>query len=241
MTDDLADVPHSKTNVKSTDLTFSSYGEIVAAIVNAFVPPKPLHQLLRHPRSFDMMRTIRVIEGYHQVPTMLGLPLNWTTSATLVASLRTEAHQISPSNLAVQVHPSGALTFLNGMVLDFPTKTRIGIQANSSAYTTTQLKMLLSMQQRSVLFEVEVPRKEQKILQLLRTNQIIKHNRVEEMGDWNIQRVNIDWCTGGGLGRASGLQFCHNRSYANVTHLMRPWFLMTAPASWQFGVKPYSK
>lgn len=228
-------------NMFGTDLTFSSYGEIVAAIVNAFVPPKPLHQLLRHPRSFDMMRTIRVIEGYHQVPTMLGLPLNWTTSATLVASLRTEAHQISPSNLAVQVHPSGALTFLNGMVLDFPTKTRIGIQANSSAYTTTQLKMLLSMQQRSVLFEVEVPRKEQKILQLLRTNQIIKHNRVEEMGDWNIQRVNIDWCTGGGLGRASGLQFCHNRSYANVTHLMRPWFLMTAPASWQFGVKPYSK
>ncbi|KAL1435320.1 hypothetical protein MTO96_011054, partial [Rhipicephalus appendiculatus] len=228
-------------NMFGTDLTFSSYGDIIAALVSAFVPPEPLHQLLRHPRSFDVTRTIRVIEGYHQVPTMLGLPLNWTTSATLVASLRTEAHQTSPSNLAVQVHPSGALTFLNRMVLDFPTKTRIGVQANSSAYTTTQLNALLNMQQQSVLFEVEVPKKEQKILQLVRTNQMIKHNRVEEMGDWNIQRVSVDWCTSDGLGRASGLQFCHDRSYANVTHLMRPWFLMAAPASWQFVVKPYSR
>lgn len=228
-------------NMFGTDLTFSSYGEIIAALVNAFVPPEPLHQMLRHPRSFDVTRTIRVIEGYHQVPTMLGLPLNWTTSATLVASLRTEAHQTSPSNLAVKVHPSGALTFLNRMVLDFPTKTRMGVQANSSAYTTTQLNALLNLQQQSVLFEVEVPRKEQKIVQLVRTNQMIKHDRVEEMGDWNVQRVSIYWCTGDGLGRASGLQFCHDRSYANVTHLMRPWFLMAAPASWQFVLKPYGE
>lgn len=227
-------------NMFGTDLTFSSYGEIIAALISAFMPPEPLHELLRHPRSFDITRTIRIIEGYHQVPTMLGLPLNWTTSATLVASLRTEAHQASPSNLAVKVHPSGALTFLNRMVLDFPTKTRIGVQANSSAYTTTQLNALLNLQQHSAHVEVEIPSKEQKILQLVRTNQMIKHDRIEEMGDWNVQRVNVDWCTGDGLGRATGLQFCHDRSYANVTHLMRPWFLMAAPASWQFVLKPYS-
>nr|XP_054920355.1 uncharacterized protein LOC126517671 [Dermacentor andersoni] len=224
-----------------TDLTFSSYGEIIAAFISAFMPPEPLHELLRQPRSFNIMRTIRVIEGYHQVPTMLGLSLNWTTSATLVTSLRTEAHQASPSSLAFKVHPSGALTFLNRMVLDFPTKTRMGVQANSSAYTTTQLNALLNLQQHSAHIEVEIPSKEQKILQLIRTNQMIKHDRIEEMGDWNVQRVNVDWCTGDGLGHATGLQFCHDRSYVNVTHLMRPWFLMAAPASWQFVLKPYSK
>lgn len=229
-------------NMFGTDLTFSSYGEIMTALVSStFVPPEPLHQMLRQPRSFDVTRTIRIIEGYHQVPTMLGVPLNWTTSATLVASLRTEAHQTSPSNLAIKVHPSGALTFLNRMVLDFPTKTRIGVQANSSAYTTTQLNALLNMQQHSVHIEVEIPRKEQKILQLVRTNQMIKHDHTEEMGDWNVQRVNVDWCTGDGLGRATGLQFCHDRSYANVTHLMRPWFLMAAPANWQFVLRPYGE
>lgn len=227
-------------NMFGTDLTFSSYGEILAAFISMFMPPEPLHELLKQPRLFDVTRTIRIIEGYHQVPTMMGLPLNWTTSATLVASLRTEAHQASPSNLAVKLHPSGALTFLNRMVLDFPTKTRMGVQANSSAYTTTQFNAELSLLRQSTRIELEIPRKEQKILQLVRTNQLIKHDRIEEMGDWNIQRVNVDWCTGAGLGGWSGLQFCHDRSYANVTHLMRPWFLMAAPASWQFVLKPYS-
>ncbi|KAK8765065.1 hypothetical protein V5799_032331 [Amblyomma americanum] len=165
---------------KGTDLTFSSYGDIMSAFISMFMPPEPLHELLKHPRSVDVTRTIRIIEAYHQVPTMMGLPLNWTTSATLVASMRTEAHQTSPSNLAVKLHPR-------------------------------------------------------------RTNQMIKHDRFEEMGDWNVQRVNVNWCTGDALGGWSGVQFCHDRSYANVTHLMRPWFLMTAPASWQFVLKPYSE
>lgn len=227
-------------NMFGTDLTFSSYGEILVALVNAFVPPEPLDQFLRQPQSFDVVRTIRIIEGYHQVPTMLGLPLNWTTSATLVASLRTEASYTGQGNINVKLHPSGALTFLNRMLLDFPTKTRMGVQANSSAYTATQLSACANLQRESARLEVHIPRKEQKILQLVRTNQFIKHDRFEEMGDWNVQRVDVDWCTGGGLGRTTGVQFCHDRSYANVTHLMRPWFLMTAPASWQFVLKPYS-
>ncbi|KAK8765059.1 hypothetical protein V5799_032332 [Amblyomma americanum] len=228
-------------NMFGTDLTFSSYGDILSAFISMFMPPEPLHELLKHPRSVDVTRTIRIIEAYHQVPTMMGLPLNWTTSATLVASMRTEAHQTSPSNLAVKLHPSGALTFLNRMLLDFPTKTRMGVQANSSAYTTTQLNAELNLLHQSTRIELEIPRKEQKILQLVRTNQMIKHDRFEEMGDWNVQRVNVNWCTGDALGGWSGVQFCHDRSYANVTHLMRPWFLMTAPASWQFVLKPYSE
>lgn len=228
-------------NMFGTDLTFSSYGEILVALASVFVPPEPLDQFLRQPRSFDVVRTIRIIEGYHQVPTMLGLPLNWTTSATLVASLRSEASYTGQGNINVKLHPSGALTFLNRMLLDFPTKTRIGVQANSSAYTSTQLSAVANLQRESARLEVHIPQGEQKILQLVRTNQLIKHDRFEEMGDWNVQRVNVDWCTGGGLGRVTGLQLCHDRSYANVTHLMRPWFLMAAPASWQLVLRPYSE
>lgn len=227
-------------NMFGTDLTFSSYGEILVALASAFVPPEPLDQFLRQPRSFDVMRTIRIIEGYHQVPTMLGLPLNWTTSATLVASLRSEASYTGQGNFNFKLRPSGALTFLNRMLLDFPTKTRMGVQANSSAYTATRLSATANLQRESARLELHHPEGEQKILQLVRTNQLIKHDRFKEMGDWHVQRVNAHWCSGEALGRATGLQLCHDRSYANVTHLMRPWFLMAAPASWQLVLSPYS-
>lgn len=39
--------------------------------------------------TFNATRVVRVIEAYHQVPTMMGLPLNWTTNATLAFSFRT--------------------------------------------------------------------------------------------------------------------------------------------------------
>lgn len=38
--------------------------------------------------TYNTTRVIRIIEAYHQVPTMMGLPLNWTTNATLAFSVR---------------------------------------------------------------------------------------------------------------------------------------------------------
>lgn len=233
--------PVANLNMFGSDLLFTSYEEILVGLMTTLTPPQaPIPQLLEKGVRFDLTRTIRVIEGYHQVPTLIGLPLNWTTSATLVASVRSGAKLTEDGAYSAHIHPSGALTFLNRMLLDFPTKTRIGVQANSSAYTTTQLQGSLFFQRGNVKVELKIPRKEQKLLQLVRTNQLIKHDRLQEMEDWQVDRVNVDWCTGGQLGQVSGLQLCHDRSYANVTHLMKPWFPMAAPANWQLVLKPYS-
>uniref|UniRef100_V5HDM9 Putative apolipoprotein b n=1 Tax=Ixodes ricinus TaxID=34613 RepID=V5HDM9_IXORI len=232
--------PVASLNMFGSDLLFASYGEILAGLMTSLVPQAPLPQLLKEGVRFDLTRTIRIIEGHHQVPTLIGLPLNWTTSATLVTSVRTGAKLAEDGAYKAHIHPSGALTFLNRMLLDFPTKTRVGVQANSSAYTTTQLRGGFALRNGKIKVELEVPRKEQKLLQLVRTNQLIKHDRVQEMEDWDVERVNVDWCTGGHLGQVTGLQLCHDRSYANVTHLIKPWFPMAAHANWQLVLKPYS-
>ncbi|KAG0426622.1 hypothetical protein HPB47_026283, partial [Ixodes persulcatus] len=233
--------PVASLNMFGSDLLFASYGEILAGLMSSLVPQAPLPQLLKKGVRFDLTRTIRIIEGHHQVPTLIGLPLNWTTSATLVTSVRSGAKLAEDGAYSAHIHPSGALTFLNRMLLDFPTKTRVGVQANSSAYTTTQLRGGLALRNGKMKVELEIPRKEQKLLQLVRTNQLIKHDRLQEMEDWDVERVNVDWCTDGHLGQVTGLQLCHDRSYANVTHLTKPWFPMAAHANWQLVLKPYGE
>ncbi|CAN7938726.1 unnamed protein product, partial [Ixodes hexagonus] len=232
--------PVANLNMFGSDLLFTSYAEIVASMMTALAPREPLPQLLAKGARFDLTRTIRIIEGYHQVPTLVGLPLNWTTSATLVTSTRSGARLTQDGARSVHLHPSGALTFLNRMVLDFPGKTRVGVQANSSAYTSTQWQGSFSLRDSHVRVELGIPAKEQKLLQLVRTNQLMKHDRIQEMEDWQVERISADWCTGERLGRLTGLRLCHDRSYANVTHLVRPWFPMAARASWQLVLGPHS-
>ncbi|KAM7286750.1 uncharacterized protein ISCGN_030503, partial [Ixodes scapularis] len=159
--------PVASLNMFGSDLLFASYGEILAGLMSSLVPQAPLPQLLKKGVRFDLTRTIRIIEGHHQVPTLIGLPLNWTTSATLVTSVRSGAKLAEDGAYKAHIHPSGALTFLNRMLLDFPTKTRVGVQANSSAYTTTQLRGGLALRNGKMKVELEIPRKEQKLLQLV--------------------------------------------------------------------------
>lgn len=87
-----------------TDLLFTSYGEILAGLVG-LLPSTQVPAMLKRGIGFDVTRTIRVIEGYHQVPTLMGLPLNWTTSATLVASLRSGAKQANQGTYEAHIHP----------------------------------------------------------------------------------------------------------------------------------------
>lgn len=203
---------------------------------------KIIGQKLAEGVSYNTSRVIRVIEAYHQVPTMMGLPLNWTTNATLAFSIHAGMKvQMSREN---QVHakgflqPSAALTFLNRMVLDFPTVTQIGVQANSSAYTSTEFKGQYNIAKGKQTFKLERPSRTQKILELFRTNQLIKHNNYEDIPDWDIERTYSSWCTQ--ENSAVRLKLCLSKSYPNVTHRIKPWALMAGWCKWQLLAEPTS-
>ncbi|GBL98838.1 Apolipoprotein B-100 [Araneus ventricosus] len=195
---------------------------------------------------YNSTRVLRVIEAYHQVPTMMGLPLNWTANGTLAFSWRSGL-KMSLNREEFEIHsegftqPSAALTFLNRMVIDFPTITQIGVQANSSAYTSTQWKAKLHYSKNKKIFSFIKPSKSQKILELFRTNQLIKHDTYEEIEDWDIERTSSSHCTNDRVSSVLGLQACLSKSYPIVTSRVKPWALMAGWCKWQLHINPFDE
>ncbi|XP_064476541.1 uncharacterized protein LOC135390667 [Ornithodoros turicata] len=236
-------LPMSYLRMFGSDMIYSSFDD-THKLIKGIPKAVQASSLARNPvlgQTFNLTRTIRVIEAYLVVPTIMGLPLNWTTSATLAVSFRSGLRAVDRDTYSGFFHPSAALTFLNGMLLDFPTVTKIGVQANSSAYTSTQLDVKLRSNGPKMEVEILKPTKEQKVLMLKRTNQLIKHNTLQEMTDWDVDRVTKRWCSSEELSMAVGLRACVDQSYADVTHRMKPWFLMAAPAHWSFVLTPHAE
>ncbi|GIY85245.1 apolipoprotein B-100, partial [Caerostris darwini] len=194
--------------------------------------------------TYNTTRVIRFIEAYHQVPTMMGLPLNWTSNATLAFSLRSgfnlkwDANGVKSGGFC---HPSAALTFLNRMVIDFPTITQIGVQANSSGYTSTQWKANLEYSKDKKIFSFVKPTKTQKVLELFRTNQLIKHDRYQDIEDWDLERTSSSSCTNDEWSSALGLRACVSKSYPNVTRRLKPWALLSGWCKWQFFINSFDE
>lgn len=69
--------------------------------------------------------------------------------------------------LILFVFYSAALTFFNRMVLDFPTLTQIGVQANSSGYTSTEWRGQFNSAKGKQSLRIERPARTQKFLELL--------------------------------------------------------------------------
>ncbi|GFS46673.1 apolipoprotein B-100 [Nephila pilipes] len=196
--------------------------------------------------TYNVTKIIRVIEAYHQVPTMMGLPLNWATNATLAFSLRSALKmklnaEESAFNSEGVFQPSAALTFVNQMVIDFPTVTKIGVQANSSGYSSTQWKVKLEYSKEKKAFRFYKPTKQQKVLELFRTNQLIKHNTYQEIEDWDIERTSSSTCTKEEMSSLLGLEICISKSYPVVTKRVKPWALMSGWCKWQLLINPYDK
>ncbi|GIY95563.1 apolipoprotein B-100 [Caerostris extrusa] len=138
-------------------------------------------------------------------------------------------------------HPSAALTFLNRMVIDFPTITQIGVQANSSGYTSTQWKANLEYSKDKKIFSFVKPTKTQKVLELFRTNQLIKHDRYQDIEDWDLERSSSSSCTNDQWSSALGLQACLSKSYPNVTRRLKPWALLSGWCKWQFFINSFDE
>ncbi|XP_035211652.1 uncharacterized protein LOC118185843, partial [Stegodyphus dumicola] len=200
---------------------------------------------LRDGVTYNTTRVIRIIEAYHQVPTMMGLPLNWTTNATLAYSVRAGLTLKLNENYEVDsqgfLNPSAALTFLNRMVVDFPTVTQIGVQANSSGYTSTQSKAKLIYTEKKKLLSFEKPSKSQKLLELFRTNQLIRGDQYIDIPDWDIERKISSWCTNDNMNSLLGLEICLDKSYPIVTHRLKPWALMAGWCKWRFVINPFDR
>ncbi|KFM77310.1 Apolipoprotein B-100, partial [Stegodyphus mimosarum] len=200
---------------------------------------------LRDGVTYNTTRVIRIIEAYHQVPTMMGLPLNWTTNATLAYSVRAGLKLQLNENYEVDsesfFNPSSALTFLNRMVVDFPTVTQIGVQANSSGYSSTQLKAKLIYSEKKKLLSFEKPSKSQKLLELFRTNQLIRGDQYIDISDWDIERKISSWCTNDDMNSLLGLEICLDKSYPTVTHRLKPWALMAGWCKWRFVINPFDR
>ncbi|CAL1261606.1 unnamed protein product [Larinioides sclopetarius] len=196
--------------------------------------------------EYNSTRVLRIVEAYHQVPTMMGLPLNWTTNGTLAFSWRSGFKMsLNREEFEIQsegfTQPSAALTFLNRMVIDFPTVTQIGVQANNSAYTSTQWKAKLNYSKNKKTFSFIKPSKSQKILEFFRTNQLIKHNAYEDIEDWDIERLSSSHCTNDHLSSLLGLQACLSKSYPVVTSRVKPWALMAGWCKWQVHINPFDE
>ncbi|CAL1261604.1 unnamed protein product, partial [Larinioides sclopetarius] len=192
---------------------------------------------------YNSTRVLRVIEAYHQVPTMMGLPLNWTANGTLAFSWRSGFKMsFNQKEFGIHsqgfIHPSAALTFLNRMVIDFPTVTQIGVQANNSAYTSTQWEAKVDYSKSKKNFSFIKPLKTQKILEFFRTYQLIKHDSYEDIEDWDIERTSSSHCTNDKVGSLFGLQVCLSKSHPVVTSSEKAWALMAGWCKWQLLINP---
>ncbi|XP_054718879.1 uncharacterized protein LOC129228202 [Uloborus diversus] len=231
-------------NLFGSTVSFLTSGDLTKLLSNV----NELYQLLddmKNGMRYDTTRVFRIIEAYHQVPTMMGLPLNWTTNATFAFSLRSGLKAaVNPKEFKVLVagdlQPSVALTFLNRMVVDLPTVTQIGVQANSSAYSSTQWKAELNATPTKFSFRIEKPPRTQSVLELFRTNQLIKHDKYIDIPDWDIERTSSSWCTGSDINSIIGMQLCIQKSYPKVTHLIKPWALMAGWCKWQCQIRPFN-
>ncbi|KAG8185420.1 hypothetical protein JTE90_018639 [Oedothorax gibbosus] len=228
-----------------TTISYISSGDMVNLI------PKlaEIHKLvtgLESGMEYNTTRVIRLIEAYHIVPTMMGLPLNWTTNATFAASMKSGL-KVDFNEETFELHsegffqPSAALTFLNRMVLDFPTITQIGVQANSSGFTSTQFQAKLEYTKKKKLLSIVRPIKTQKILELYRSNQLIKHNECVELADWDIERTTSNSCADDSSSSILGFKFCLSKSYPMVTKRLKPWALMSGWCKWKLHMLPFDE
>ncbi|XP_055927217.1 uncharacterized protein LOC129958641 isoform X2 [Argiope bruennichi] len=195
---------------------------------------------------YNSTRIVRIIEASHQVPTMMGLPLNWTTNATLGFSWRNGFKlNLHPKDFEIHseafTQPSVALTFLNRMVIDFPTVTQIGVQANSSGYSSTQWKAKLDYSKSKKIFSFIKPTKLQKVLEIFRTNQLIKHDVYEEIEDRGVERTSSSSCTDDHVSSLLGFQTCLSKSYPVVTARIKPWTLIAGGCKWQLLINPFDE
>ncbi|KAG1670307.1 Apolipoprotein B-100 [Nymphon striatum] len=195
-------------------------------------------QKLSQGMNRDNHRNIKIIEAFHQFPTSIGLPLNWTTDATLSVSFRSGLKvDMMKQQANFHLKPSGALTFINSMFVVLPTVIDAGIQTNSSAYTSRQWDFTVKKVSSSkISLSIAAPKKTQEVLNLFRTNFIYHEKKAEALSDYDIQRVSKSWCQEGIFKKLTGVKACHQKSYANVTDLIKPWFPMAGWAKWRLAL-----
>ncbi|GFW79065.1 uncharacterized protein TNCV_214971 [Trichonephila clavipes] len=121
---------------------------------------------------YNLTKVVKLFEAHHQLPTIIGLPLKWSTEATLVFSLRSGL-EVDFNSDKFEFHaeaicrPSAAVTVLNQVVMDFTSVTQIGVLSNFSGYSAIVGKAKLNYTEKKKVFSFEKPPKTQKILELL--------------------------------------------------------------------------
>lgn len=182
---------------------------------------------LRKGIQYEYTRSLKTGESYHLLPTMMGLPLSWGSNAIYVVSPRIKID--ADGNLGertenIKYTYSAAYTVIDSMILEFPTITRIGLQANTSMHTSITGDFTGHYSESQHLRELtsKLPEKKQKFFEFYRRNQEIFGDKIEDIPDYNIERKNDDWCTGDKFNEIIGFKLCLQRSYPNLPNDLKP-------------------
>ncbi|GFY63264.1 apolipoprotein B-100 [Trichonephila inaurata madagascariensis] len=150
------------------DLSFDDIKDLSSKL---FETPTLMRNFERGLR-YNPTKIVKLFETHHEVPTMIGMPLKWSTEATLAFSLRSRL-EVDFNLDKFEFHaeaicrPSAAVTVLNQVVMDFASVTQIGVLSNFSGYSSVEVKAKLNYTEKKKVFSFEKPPKTQKILELL--------------------------------------------------------------------------
>ncbi|GFR01058.1 apolipoprotein B-100 [Trichonephila clavata] len=121
---------------------------------------------------------------------MIGLPLKWSTEATVAFSLRSRL-EVDFNSDKFEFHaeaicrPSATVTVLSQKVMYFESVTQIGILSNFSGHSSVPVKAKLNYTEKRKVFSFEKPSKTQKILEFFHTNQFLKSYTPQDADDWD--------------------------------------------------------
>ncbi|GFQ77256.1 apolipoprotein B-100, partial [Trichonephila clavata] len=150
------------------DLSFDDINDLSSKLFETQTLMRNFERGLR----YNPTKVVKVFEAHHQVPTMMGLPLKWSTETMLAFSLRSGLEGDFSSD-KFEFHaeaicrPSAAVTVLNQVVMDFASVTQIGILSNFSGYSSVLVKAKLNYTEKRKVFSFEKPSKSQNILEFL--------------------------------------------------------------------------
>lgn len=179
----------------------------------------------------------KVVEAFNQVPTLCGLPLNWTTDAYFIFNNKRIGS--GTPNEFQEININALATIRNRMNVDLPGFTDYGIQSFSTISTAvgTKLKIKLDIPKKHFSFTWEMPQRPMQLLSLTRRNYFIDDYRLREIPDYNVNRINEDWCSNR-LVQYLGVEVCHSKSYPNVIYQKdKPWTLMAGSSHWNYELK----
>lgn len=196
--------------------------------------------------TYNITRSLRLIEAYHLVPTMMGLPLNWTTNCTYIISPRIKIDaNVSPGERTenFNIQYSEGFTLQNQMILDFPTVTQIGVQANTSMHTSLRYDFTLHHSDRRHLHEITFrnPQREQIYLEFYRINQQIEHGNYKEIPEDKFERENGSWCTFEYFNEISGIRICYQKSHPKIPSEMKPSIFMSGKIKERYTGQPHDR